>query len=78
MTGSKPKRPFGALVAKPLTCTDTDRHSDLIENARNAWAGSKAAAAAAARKAAGLATDLIQDVHLAPRSAVKGGGAQAV
>ena len=78
MTGCKPKRPFGALVAKPLTCTDADRHSDLIANARNAWAGSKAAAAAAARKRPECGDRSDPGRAFAPRSAVKGGAAQAV
>ena len=54
------------LVAKPLACTDADRHSDLMESARNAAAAglaAKTAAATAARKAAGLATDVLLDVQ---------------
>ena len=41
------KRPFCVLAAKPTTCTDADRHSDLMESVRNAASGLAAAKAAA-------------------------------
>ena len=60
------KRPFCVLAAKPTTCTDADRHSDLMESVRNAAAGLAAAKAAAtvARKAAGLVLPSTEDLLL--------------